>query len=117
MINERITLYNSIIYRALLNNGYSNFRLEILEYCEKDIIIERENYYFDVLKPTYNICLVAGSNLDRVTKDSTRFKLKYAWMVRLFKVNYNCFAKQMVFSEFVLNWLEKKSKKIRINYK
>ena len=124
---------NSIIYRALLKNGYSNFRLEILEYHpllfpyprgimgkwkEKDIIIERENYYFDVLKPTYNICLVAGSSLGRVTKDSSRFKLKYAWMVRLYKENSNSSANQIVFSEFVLNWLEKKSKKkIRINYK
>ena len=104
---------NSIIYRALLQNGYSNFRLEILEYHpllfpegkwkEKDIIIERENYYFDVLKPTYNICIVAGSSLGRVTKDSTRFKLKYAWMVRLYKENSNSYANQIVFSEFVLN--------------
>lgn len=115
---------NSIIYRALLKNGYSNFRLEILEYHpllfpegkwkEKDIIIERENYYFDVLKPTYNICLVAGSSLGRVTKDSTRFKLKYAWMVRLYKENSNSYANQIVFSEFVLNWLEKKVKKLEL---
>jgi group I intron endonuclease len=105
---------NSIIYRALLKNGYSNFRLEILEYCEKDIIIERENYYFDVLKPTYNICLVAGSSLGRVTKDSTRFKLKYAWMVRLYKENSNSSANKIVFSEFVLNWLEKKVKKLEL---
>ena len=105
---------NSIIYRALLKNGYSNFRLEILEYCEKDSILERENYYFNRLKPTYNICLVAGSSLGRVTKDSTRFKLKYAWMVRLFKENSKYFVKQINFSEFVLNWLDKKVKKLEL---
>ena len=105
---------NSVIYRALLKNGYNNFRLEILEYSEKYIIIERENYYFDILKPTYNICHVAGSSLGRVTKDSTRLKLKYAWMIRLYKENKNSLKNQEMFSEFVLNWLEKKVKKLEL---
>jgi len=69
------------IYRALLKYGYSNFSLEILEYCDpKDVIKSfaragraisrpskrrrarlREQYYIDLLKPQYNILKTAGS--------------------------------------------------------
>lgn len=105
---------NSIIYRALLKNGYSKFRLEILEYCEKAKTLEREQYYLDVLKPTYNICKVAGSSLGRKTNSSTRLKLKYIWMVRLFKEKNNSLPEQINFTEFILNWFEKKVKKLEL---
>jgi hypothetical protein len=52
---------NSMIYRSLLKNCYSKFKLEILEYCEIDILIEREQYYLDRIKPEYNILKKAGS--------------------------------------------------------
>ena len=45
---------NSTIYKALLKNGYSNFRLEIIEYCEPEKCIEREQYFIDLLNPQYN---------------------------------------------------------------
>jgi hypothetical protein len=51
---------NSRIYRALLNEGYGSFILEILEYCDKNILIEREQYYIDLIKPEYNIQSIAG---------------------------------------------------------
>jgi group I intron endonuclease len=44
-----------IIYRALLKYGYSNFSLSILEYCESNVLIEREEYYINLLKPKYNM--------------------------------------------------------------
>ena len=43
-----------MIYRALLKNGYSNFQLEILEFCEPDLVLNREQYYLDLLDPEYN---------------------------------------------------------------
>jgi len=46
---------SSIINASLLKNGYSNFTLEILEYCEPDKCLEREDYYFKKFKPDYNI--------------------------------------------------------------
>lgn len=52
---------SSLICRALLKYGYSSFKLEILEYCETSVLIEREQYYIDLLKPEYNILKVAGS--------------------------------------------------------
>jgi group I intron endonuclease len=43
--------------------GYSNFKLIILEYCDTSVIIKREQYYIDELKPDYNINPTAGSLL------------------------------------------------------
>ena len=44
-----------VLYRALLKYGYYNFSLDILEYCEPNVKIEREQYYIDKVKPEYNI--------------------------------------------------------------
>jgi group I intron endonuclease len=46
---------------SLMKHGYSNFTrrpgaTEILEYCDPDKLLEREKYYFELLKPEYNIC-------------------------------------------------------------
>lgn len=50
-----------IIYRALLKYGYSNFNLDILEYCEPNELISRKQYYIDLIKPEYNILKRAGA--------------------------------------------------------
>lgn len=50
-----------LINRALLKNGYSNFSLIILEYCDPKDCIEREQYYMDIYKPEYNVYQTAGS--------------------------------------------------------
>lgn len=52
-----------LINRALLKYGYSKFKLEILEYCEPAVAIEREQHYLDLLEPEYNILPKAGSRL------------------------------------------------------
>jgi group I intron endonuclease len=51
------------IHNALIKYGYSNFRLEILEYCNVKDAIVREQYYLDIFKPEYNILKIAGSSL------------------------------------------------------
>ena len=55
------TSKSSYICRALLKYGYSKFSLDILELCDTSILIQREQYYIDLLKPEYNILQVAGS--------------------------------------------------------
>lgn len=65
----------SLIYRAILKYGHKNFTLEILEYCGKDETIEREQYYLDLLEPTYNILTVAGSPLGRKLSLEVRIKM------------------------------------------
>jgi hypothetical protein len=59
-LKRRVLTSDSRIYKALLNEGYGSFNLEILEYCDKKIIIEREQHYIDLLKPEYNIQSIAG---------------------------------------------------------
>jgi len=44
-----------IIYRSLLKYGHSNFSLEILEYCEPNVLRLRAEYYINLLKPEYNM--------------------------------------------------------------
>jgi len=65
----------SLICRAILKHGHDNFSLDILEYCGKDVTIEREQHYMDLLKPLYNILIVAGSPLGRILPLATRIKL------------------------------------------
>ena len=83
---------NFPIHSALLKYGYSSFKLEILEYCEKSVLIKREQYYLDNLKPEYNVLKIAGSmlgfkhseytkklfrttRLSRLCSETTRLKL------------------------------------------
>lgn len=43
--------HNTAIHNALLKYGYSNFTLDIIEYCEGVNPVLREQFYFDLLKP------------------------------------------------------------------
>lgn len=52
---------NSIVGRAIIKYGYSNFSLTILEYCDKENLTAREQYYLDTLNPVYNILKIAGA--------------------------------------------------------
>lgn len=63
------------IHAAILKYGHSNFTLDILEYCSKDNLVVRENYYFRLLTPEYNI-------------------LKYAYNLKGYKHSAEIIAKQ-----------------------
>jgi group I intron endonuclease len=55
----------SILINAFKKNGMENFTFEIIEYCEIHTLaylLEREQYYLDLLKPFYNILKIAGSS-------------------------------------------------------
>lgn len=67
---------SSLISRALLKYGLDKFSLEILEYCESTIILEREQYYIDTLNPKHNILKVAGSSLGYKHTEETIAKFK-----------------------------------------
>jgi group I intron endonuclease len=56
--------------------GFSNFILEILEYCEPQEAIKREQYYLNFLKPEYNILKIAGSTLGFKHSEKTLSKFK-----------------------------------------
>jgi group I intron endonuclease len=46
---------SGLIYPAIKKLGISFFKIEILEYCKKNNVLEREKYYINSIKPEYNI--------------------------------------------------------------
>ncbi len=64
----------SAIYSSIRKYGLSNFKLEILEYCEGPTksLIKIEQRWIDLLLPPYNLLKVAGSCLGRKCREETR---------------------------------------------
>jgi len=77
---------NSKLLRALLKYGYSNFEFKVLEVFEhpysraelRMLLLAREQYFLDKIKPEYNINLKAGSNLGRSYSEEVRKKMSLA---------------------------------------
>lgn len=67
-----------VINRALLKYGYSNFSLEILEYCDIADLTKREQYYMDKLNPKYNTLKIAGSSSGYKQSEETKVKISKA---------------------------------------
>jgi group I intron endonuclease len=55
--------YNQKLQRAWNKYGEENFNFEILMICSPEECIKNEQYYLDLLSPTYNIKKTAESNL------------------------------------------------------
>lgn len=55
--------HSQALQRAYNKYGKDNFDFFILEYCEIEKLLEREQYYLYNLKPEYNICKTAGNCL------------------------------------------------------
>ena len=58
--------------------GKENFCFIILELCEKEKCIEREQYYIDTLLPEYNKSPTAGSMLGNKLSEETKEKISKA---------------------------------------
>ena len=58
--------------------GISDLLFSIIEECPIDILIQREQYHLDNLKPLLNVCRIAGSCLGvkRNIREETRDKLR-----------------------------------------
>lgn len=63
------------LQRSFDKYGEINFIITLIEKCEKENLISREQYYIDTLIPFYNICLVAGSTQGRVFTDLHKERL------------------------------------------
>lgn len=68
--------YISLINQALLKYKVDNFSLEILEYCAKESVLDREQLYLNLLKPKYNIYLKAGSPMGFKHSEKSRAIMK-----------------------------------------
>jgi hypothetical protein len=87
-LNRNLKKGNSAIINALLKYGYINFGIKILEFIEfepkfskserKSIILSKEQYFIDLIKPEYNINLTAGSNFGRVYSEEVKRKMSLA---------------------------------------
>ncbi len=65
---------------AYLQNAWNkywdvSFSFEIIEYCTKEILLEREQYWIDILKPEYNLAMIAGSRAGVPMPQSAKTKI------------------------------------------
>ena len=67
--------HSIILQRAFDKYLQENFVISLIEECDKESLIKREQYYIDLLQPKYNICPVAGSTLNRIFTDKHKANL------------------------------------------
>ena len=60
---KKQTHHGSYLQRAWNKYGAECFEFSVIELCEKEKLIEREQYYIDTLHPEYNMAKIAGSSL------------------------------------------------------
>ena len=77
---HRSALVNNRHCNAHLQNSWNKhgaeaFTFEVVELCEREWAVEREQLCMDLLKPTYNMAPTAGSQLGYKHSDATRAKI------------------------------------------
>lgn len=70
------THHNTILQRAWDKHGDGTFTFEIIEFTSIPLLIEREQYWIDTLKPTFNINPTAGSCYGRKFSPETLEKMR-----------------------------------------
>ena len=61
-------IHSKLFEEHISKYGWGNFQVEILEECREEDLLEREAYYIDLLKPTYNT-IVRGRDVPQKTRD------------------------------------------------
>lgn len=100
---------------ALIKYGHDNFSLEILEYCNKEDLSKREQYYFDLLDPEYNILKEAYSLTGFKHSEETIRKLKEKVISPEHKVLLSSIHSDKVVTEDVRLKLSNATKKFKEN--
>lgn len=72
----KLNNHANIHLQRAYNIAHCDFIFEILEYCDKSILIEREQYYIDLLNPQYNINPLASSSLGVKRRQETIEKIR-----------------------------------------
>lgn len=72
------------INNAIEKYGLEKFSLDILEYCNKEDTIKREQYYIDKLKPEYNLLKIAGSMFGHKHSSASKLKMSERALGRTF---------------------------------
>ena len=66
---------NKFFQRSYDKYGEANLKHEVLEYVEKERLIEREQFYMDLMNPSMNIAKKAGNTLGFKHTDAVKKKL------------------------------------------
>ena len=54
--------------------GIENLLFEIIEECNENLLIEREQYYFELLNPKFNILKIAGNSIGYIKSEESKLK-------------------------------------------
>lgn len=74
--NLKANKHHSIILQNHFNKyGIEDLLFSIIEECGKNDLMEREQYYIDILKPYFNICQIVGSRLNLKHSEKTKRKI------------------------------------------
>ena len=67
--------HNSHLQNFVNKYGIDNLSFDVLEFCEKSILLEREQHYFTQYQNRFNICQIAGNSLNRLCSNETKLKI------------------------------------------
>jgi 5-bromo-4-chloroindolyl phosphate hydrolysis protein len=87
-LKRNLRIKNIAISKAFVKYGYEHFSLIILENCEEDMLLERENFFIKALQPEYNIIKVNSSTVAREITAETSQKRSLARKNYLAKSGY-----------------------------
>ena len=73
---------NRHLQRHFDKYGESDLVYFVVEYCEPKQLLHREQFFMDMLKPSFNICSNAASRFGVVATFATREKIKASWKFR-----------------------------------
>ena len=79
--NEHLKAFRKGKNSRYLQNSYNKYGEDALKFSVLEVVknkedcLSREQYYIDTLKPEYNICQIAGSNLGMKWSNASRQKL------------------------------------------
>lgn len=109
--NEKVLLKtNMMINSAILKHKLNNFSLDILEYCDLNVVIRKQQDYLNQFKPEYNILRVAGSSLGYLHTEETLNKLKYRVVSLTTHLFFHFWKKRRKNEDESANWKNKKIK-------
>lgn len=66
---------NSPLIKAIIKYGYINFCFAVLETCKPWEVLEREQYWLDLIRPEYNLSPTAGSTLGISLSEEAKAKI------------------------------------------
>lgn len=67
-------------YQDVAAYGFDGFTIKVLELCDHDVLLQREQYWYDLLQPVYNFarpveCPLALPSVKQLAKSTDNYKL------------------------------------------